>query len=502
MSEPWPEIIGLVNWPAVAVLFPLAGAAMAFIVPRRAAVLSAVVTAATAAAAAAMISQMAPGEVREQQLGGWTAPLGITWKVDGLTVTMIAMTALVGLGVTLHVCLGQRRQLAAGDRGQAGIDAFWPLWLLLLAGLNALYLSADLFNLYVTLELVGLAAVGLTALPGKPEALAAAMRYLFVSLLASLLYLLGVTLIYAQYGALDIAVLRNALRDDPASQLAFAVMFAGLALKSALFPLHFWLPPAHGNAAPPVSAILSALVVKASLYIMLRLWIELFEPADIAREATGILLGALGAGAVLWGSLQALRAERMKLLVAYSTVAQVGYVFLFFPLARAAPEAALGGAVYLLLAHAFAKAALFLTCEQVYRSLGHDEVRRFPTSPALPRLTQITIVLAGVSLVGFPPSGGFVGKWLLLSASLESGLSPWTGVLLVGTLLSGAAMLRLIGSFFVLHPDNHGAKAGDLSATAQRTSQIVPLVLAAIAILLGLGAAIPLSLIAPVGALP
>ncbi len=200
------------------------------------------------------------------------------------------MSALVALGTGIY---------ASGYfHGGAKQARFWPLWLLLLTGLTALFLSRDLYNLYVTLELLGLSAVALAALGGSREALQAAWRYLTLGLLGSMAFLAGVVLFYAAYGTLDLAALAVRLRADPASWVALALMSGGLLIKSALFPLHFWLPPAHANAPAPVCAALSALVVKAAFYLMLRLWLDLFQPA--LTPAASWLPGMLGAGAVLW----------------------------------------------------------------------------------------------------------------------------------------------------------------------------------------------------------
>ena len=258
-------------------------------------------------------------------VGGWGAPLGIDLYVDGLSLLMLLLTTLVGLAISIY---------SSGYFNDDKAKHFWPLWMLLWGALNALFLSADIFNLYVTLELMGLAAVALVALAGGADALAGAMRYLLVSLLGSLCYLLGVALLYHSFGSVDIVILGQRMEPSPAVWVAVGLMTAGLLLKTALFPLHFWLPPAHASAPAPVSALLSALVVKASFYILLRLWLEVFPVASASMDQSlGQLLGLLGVTAVLWGGVQALRQTRLKLLVAYSTVAQIGYLFLAFPLA-------------------------------------------------------------------------------------------------------------------------------------------------------------------------
>jgi hypothetical protein len=216
----------------------------------------------------------------------------------------------------------------------------WPLWLLMTAGMNALFLSADLFNVYVTIELMTLAAIAWwwPRRPAAPhgkgqraDALRAAMRYLLLAMLGSLAYLLGVALLYGALGTLDLydAAARMA-GGDAATLTALALMSAGLLLKGAIFPLHAWLPGAHAQAPGPVSAVLSALVVKTSVYLLYRLWF--WSAAGIDREAASWLLGLLGAGAILYGSAAALVQDQLKRVVAYSTVAQLGYLLLVFPL--------------------------------------------------------------------------------------------------------------------------------------------------------------------------
>jgi formate hydrogenlyase subunit 3/multisubunit Na+/H+ antiporter MnhD subunit len=222
-------------------------------------------------------------------------------------------------------------------------------------------------------------------------------------------------------------------------------------IKTALFPLHFWLPPAHANAPAPVSAALSALVVKAAFYLILRVWLDLFAP--ISTPSVSYLLGLLGAAAVLWGSWNALRAERLKLLAAYSTVAQIGYLFLFLPLVMQLPEgasreAALGGLVLLALTHGFAKSALFLAAGAIQQRAGHDRIRELDgTAQAMPA-TTFALALAGVALIGLPPSGAFLGKWQLISGALDADLWLWVAVVLAGSLLSAAYMFRVLSHAF------------------------------------------------------
>ncbi|MEW8624606.1 MAG: proton-conducting transporter membrane subunit [Candidatus Thiodiazotropha sp.] len=379
----------------------------------------------------------------ELALGGWTPGLGIALRADGLSLLMLLMSSLVSMAVAVYASVYFSK---AERRGE-----FWVLWLLLITALHALFLSGDLFNLYVTLELLGLSAVVLACLGGSRESLQAALRYLVMGLLGSMAFLIGVALIYAGYGTLDMAALADAIEAGPAAWLALSLMTGGLLIKSALFPLHFWLPPAHANAPAPVSAVLSALVVKAALYLILRLWLSLFD--GVVTQAAAVILGLLGAVAVVWGSWAALQAERLKLMAAYSTVAQLGYLFLFLPLLTALPEGAardvaLGALVLLALTHGFAKSAFFLAAGVIMQRAGHDRIAELGgTARALP-VTAFTLALAGVALIGLPPSGSFLAKWQLLSSAFITGQYIWLPVIAVGTLLAGAYIFRLLGYAF------------------------------------------------------
>lgn len=436
-----------IPWAVFLILLPLAGGIICFLFPGSARIIGLVTTFAVAVSTTGLGGQLLAHGTYRHAVGGWRAPLGIDLYADGLSLLMLAATALVGLGVSVYS--------TGYFKGNQSIS-FWPLWLFLLAALNALFLSADIFNLYVTLELMGLAAVALTALPGGRDALNGAMRYLLATLLGSLVYLFGVALLYHQFGSVDIATLAARVDSSPPAWAAMGLMGAGLILKTALFPLHFWLPPAHASAPAPVSALLSALVVKGSLYILLRLYLTIFGPVVEGVEG---LFGLLGAAAILWGSLQALRQTRLKLLVAYSTVAQIGYIFLAFSFAMAAGVAAWSAAVYLVLSHALAKSAMFLAAGNVLHFGGHDRIADLDRVVQRLPLTTTAFALAGVSIIGLPPSGGFIGKWLLLEAALGQGRWDLVAVIILGGLLAAGYVFKVLGHAFTEASVSHESGA-------------------------------------------
>ncbi|MGB6151162.1 MAG: proton-conducting transporter membrane subunit, partial [Pricia sp.] len=371
-------------------------------------------------------------------------------------------------------------------------EKFWPIWFLLLSGLNALYLSGDAFNLYVCLEIIGLASAGLIAIEQGRDALIAALRYLLVGLLGSLFYLLGVAILYRSHGTLDLAALAELNLGSASESVALMLIMSGLILKAALFPLHFWLPSAHASAPAPASAILSALVVKASLYLALRYWFDVLHIS--VTEAAATLLGTFACAAIVWGSWQAFKAERLKLMVAYSTVAQLGYMFLVFALASryidsssTAGLVAIQAVVYFIVAHAFAKAAMFLTAGNILLSLGHDEVARFGGLAKSNPLAIGVFAIAGASLIGLPPSAGFIAKWLLLNAAIENGNWLWLICIVVGGLLATLYIFRVL---IIAFDSTHAEPPTTPNSDTQAQANPVPGILSACALSLAVGAMI------------
>jgi multicomponent Na+:H+ antiporter subunit D len=421
-------------------------------------------------------------------VGGWAPPLGIALRVDGLSAIMLVTTALVIGAIGLFAREGFSTPTGAHET-RASL-AFWTLLMGVWAGLNAVWLGGDLFTLYVALELLTFGAVPIVCLDGRAETLAAALRYLLFALLGSALYLLGTALLYGGYGTLDIVLLSGLVRAEPVVWVAAALMTTGLIAKTALFPLHLWLPPAHAGAPAAGSALLSALVVKGSFILIVRLWFDALP--GLLGQAPAQALAALGAVAIVFGSVLALRQARLKLLIAYSTIAQIGYLFFLFPLAATPPSFASAtaqdwngvawtGGVLQLVAHAVAKAAMFMAAGLIGEALGHDRIAGFGgIGRALP-MTVFAFGLGGMSLMGLPPSGGFVAKAMLLTAAVGEGQWWWAVVILAGGLLAAGYVFR------VLAPALSAADAPVAQlAPVSLSRQAVVLALAICALLLGL----------------
>ena len=414
-------------------------------------------------------------------VGSWDPPLGVVFRADGLSAAMIVTAALLICGIGLFA----RAQFPSPQEAETRAPLiFWTLLLAVWGALNAVFIGGDLFNLYVALELLTFAAVPLVSLDGRAETLAAALRYLLFALFGSILYLLGTVLLYGAYGTLDIVLLSGRIHAEPVAWAAISLMTAGLLAKAALYPFHLWLPPAHAGAPAPASALLSGLVVKAPFFLVVRLWFDVMP--GLADQAAAQMLGILGAAAILFGSVVALRQARLKLLIAYSTVAQIGYLFLMFPLA-VRPEtghpwstAAWTGGVLQAISHSFAKAAMFMAAGLIAEALGHDRLAGLAgIGRALP-IAVFAFGLGGLSLMGLPPSGGFVAKAMLLTAAVAEGQWWWALVVLVGGLLAGGYVFLVLARALA---DSIEPLA--LLTTISRGRQAVAVALALCAVLLG-----------------
>ncbi|AVI62644.1 complex I subunit 5 family protein [Halomonas sp. GFAJ-1] len=485
LTETTFEPLWLTHWAlgatlALPILFGLLGALCS---PRRALPVGLACVPILLAGVLLMMDYQQGGLLRWQwQVAGVTVSL----RLSGASVLMLLVTQWVGAAAALYTP-GHLRLTNPGKQSRW----LWPLMGVLISALSLIWLAADLLTLYAALELMGLAAVGMLLLSGKPAALLAGMRYLLLALVGSLAYLLGVALVLGYWGELDLQALAEVVEPGPVAWIAAALIGAGLALKAALFPLHGWLTPVHESAWTPVSALHAALVVKASLFILIMLWSILLPDAVFAPR----FVAWLGMLAIVWGGLVAWRSDSLKTLVASSTVAQLGYLMVAFPLLIGPdipplPKALAWEGFWLqLMGHALAKAAMFMAAGNLILATGESSLKGLAgTSRRLP-LSLLVFGIASVTLMGLPPSSGFTAKWLLLQAMVMT--QQWVAVaaLLVGTLLSAAYVFRVFRySFDETAPRHHYQPLAP-------SMDLVALGLALAAFALGLLAHLPLSLL-------
>jgi len=474
----------------LALVLPLAGVFAALILggrnARRVAMLT--IPAGLALAVAIGVELMQSGQTVIYLLGGWAPPLGIALRADGLSAAMLLTTTVVLLGVALFA--RDDFKTPENVREARAPFMFWTLLMAVWGALNAVFLAGDLFTLYVALELLTFAGVPLVSLEGHSETLRAALRYLLFALLGSVLYMLGAVLLYGAYGTLDIVLLAERVRPGPVCFVAVALMTAGLLAKTALFPLHLWLPPAHAGAPAAASAVLSALVVKGSWFLVVRLWFDVMP--GVVTFSAAQLLGGLGTAAIVVGSVVALRQERLKLLVAYSTMAQIGYLFLMFPLAfdsfgnGPVQGFALTGGLLQVISHATAKAGMFMAAGLIYAALGHDRIADLAGVARAMPVTVLAFALAGLALMGVVPSGAYLAKKLMLDAADASGQWCWVVVLQGGAVFTAGYVVLVLVSVL-----RRRAEPMPLAKRVSRLSELAALTLSACSLLLALAATGP-----------
>jgi formate hydrogenlyase subunit 3/multisubunit Na+/H+ antiporter MnhD subunit len=360
-------------------------------------------------------------------LGGFAAPVGITFYIDLLALVFALAVPLVTL------------LLWPGDDAEAGIRR-QSLTLLLAAALTGLALSGDLFNLYVFYELAAVASYGLVAGHGSSAGYVAAFRYLMISALGSVFGLLGIALIYFNTGTLNLAHL-DTLGDqlaNPQGLAAFALLVIGFGVKAELFPVNGWVPEVYAAADRRVAALLAGLASKLAVLAIVRIALLVF-PHEEARQLL-LLLGVLG---VVIGELAAWQARDVARMLAWSSVGQLGVVFVAFSLPG---TAGLIAGVTAALHHLVIKSALFLIADR-----WGGAVSRLRGAAATSRLGAGLFVLFALSLLGLPPLPGFWSKFLVLTGLAEAGNALHLvalAVILTGTVLEGGYLMRVIAALY------------------------------------------------------
>lgn len=436
--------------PAGLVLPPLLCALLIAVFALRSARLAQAIAAAGAcvcvAVAAAALWFCRAGGVVEHHYGGWEMPFGIAARLDGVGAALSALIAVVALVCFVYAGPSMRRELP-GDE-----PAFYSLASLLVAALFGMTTAADLFNIYVFLEISSLAAYALIAVGGGAAALAS-YRYLIIGTVGASFYLLGVAYVFALTGSLNLADVAVALGDVPASGallVALALLTAGMGLKMAIFPMHGWLPDAYTYAPSVTTALIGGLMTKVSALVLLRMLYALYAPAhgDLLPPVTAVMTG-LGAAGVVAGSLMAVAQRDLKRMLAYSSVAHLGMIAIGIGLGTAA---GMSGAVFHMISHGFAKATLFLIAGGIVYRLGSRNIEAMAGLHRAMPWSCAALVICALSMIGIPPTAGFFSKWYLLMGCLDAGRYELFAVIAASTLLSAWYFLRLFEILFFTAP--------------------------------------------------
>jgi multicomponent Na+:H+ antiporter subunit D len=470
------------NLPLLLVLAPILGAVLSVLAGMWRPLAGRVAAVAGVGSAAALaglgLARSLDGGPLRHELGGWAPPVGIEYVLDPLAGFIAVVVTVIGL-----LCVLYPTKAGFGEVPPRGAPLY-PLVLLLLAGLLGVVMTADLFHLFVFLEIYAIASYALVALGGD-RAVFASLRYLILGTLGSMLYLLGVGFVYFTTGTLNMADAAERLvpiAGTPTITAAVVLIVTGLALKAALFPLHVWLPDAHSHAPPVVAALLAAVQVKVAAYALVRLLYGVFAPAgvEVLPTVLTVLVYTSAAGVVV-GSVLAIRQRDIKRMLAWSTVAQLGFIGIGIGLAN---PIALVGALLHVLNHAIMKSCLFLAAGGIIVETGIKEIPRFSGLGRRMPLLMAGLTVAALSMIGIPPTAGFFSKWYLLTGSLAAGAYVAAAVIVGSTLLTGAYFLRIFERTWAGRPDEPAVD----DAVEAPMSILAPVwLLAAAVIVAGLG---------------
>jgi multicomponent Na+:H+ antiporter subunit D len=429
---------------ALQVVLPLVAAPLIVLArsTRFAAALTTVVSYACLVIAALLASRVAAGGAFSYALGSWEPPWGIEYRVDALSAFVLVAVSLTASFVAPYA----RRSIAA-ELAPDRQYLMYAMYCLCLAGLLGITVTGDAFNLFVFLEISSLASYVLIALGRRRQALMAAYQYMLMGTVGATFYVIGVGLLYLVTGTLNLADLAERLRgvEDLRPVLAaLAFITVGIGLKLALFPLHQWLPNAYAYAPSMATAFLAATATKVSVYVLLRFYFTVFDPAALfERLPTRETFLGLSVAAMIIASLVAVYERDVKRLFAWSSVAQIGYITLGIGLEN---QPGLTGSIAHLLNHGVTKGAIFLLVGGIALRSGAIAVtvgslaglaRRMP-------LTAFGLVIAGLSLVGVPGTAGFVTKWFLILGAIERGAWWVVVAILLSSLIAVVYVWRLV----------------------------------------------------------
>ncbi len=389
-------------------------------------------------------------------IGGWTPPWGIEYRIDALNAFVLLFVSAICAIVATASGPSVIREI-----GRDRAYLFYCCFLLFETGLLGVVATGDVFNLFVFLEISSLAAYVLVSFGRDRRALSAAYRYLILGTIGATFYLIGVGLLYQATGTLnfsDLATRMPLLEDSRTIRAAFAFITVGIALKLALFPLHLWLPNAYAYAPSIVTALLAGTATKVALYILLRIFFTLFgSNFSFGTLPVDVIIMPLAVAAVFVGSAAAIFENDVKRMLAYSTIAQIGYMVIGISLATVT---GLTGGIVHMFNHAVIKTALFLSLACAVWRVGPVTMDAIAGLGKRMPLTMGAFVLAGMSLIGVPGTAGFVSKWYLVTAALERGWWWIALVMVVGSLLSIVYIWRVLEAAY-FRPVSEGAPTGE-----------------------------------------
>ena len=438
-------------------------------------------------------SRILSGDKVTYHLGGWQGPLGISLVIDGLSFFF----SLIVLGLGLLVIIYSIPERRYGR-------TYYFLLLISLSSMIGISYTADIFNMYVFYELLSLAVYLLIAYNKKGMALRASFNYLIMGGVGLSFFLLGIGFLYAMTGTLDIYHIAERLPAafDSSTRMvlmSFVLITIGMGIKIAVFPLHSWLPDAHSMAPSPVSALLSGITVEIGIYCLIRVIYSLFSTETFSTiiSSSHTILIILGVVTLLFGAGMALVQTDLKRLLAYSTINQIGIIFIGLGIGT---ELGLIGALFHVLNHAIMKGTLFFCAGIMIAEAGTRDVQGLSGFSRQQPAIVFAFTIASLGMIGIPPTNGFISKWLICLAAVEAGYAVLAVIILMASAITAAYYFRVIQVLFSGPPKQSPAfiyEGGQMIYRANFFSSWAIYILVAGCLLLGLVPALGISMVKP-----
>jgi multicomponent Na+:H+ antiporter subunit D len=447
--------------PALQVVVPLLGAVLVAFLRRGtpAFVLALLVSWTMPFIAGGLLWQVLTGDPISYRLGGWKPPYGIEYRVDVFNAFVLMLVSVVGA-----VIMPFARRSVAFEVDEGRQAWFYCMYLLCLAGLLGIAITGDAFNAFVFLEISSLATYVLIAAGRDRRALLASYQYLIMGTIGATFYVIGVGFLWVVTGSLNLVDISARLPEAIAVQprpviAALAFLTVGISLKLALFPLHVWLPNAYAYAPSFATAFLAATATKVAVYLLMRFYFSVFGPTlGIHKLPVGELIIGLSIAAMFAASFIAIFQVNLKRMLAYSSVAQIGYITLGIGIAN---KAALTGSIVHLANHAVMKATLFLALGAVFYRIGLVRLHDLSGIGQKMPLTMAAFVIAGFGIIGTPGTVGFISKWYLAVGALNEGGWPLVLVIMVSSLLAVVYIGRVVEVAWFRDPSPMCKEASD-----------------------------------------